>query len=186
MVDYLFTSSRLGFRNWKSDDIAPFAEICADPKVMEFFPFLQSLEETTEMVKRLQDKFAIDQTTFFAVELLENKEFIGFIGMLYQKNKCAFAPPPALEIGWRLKKAAWNKGYATEGALQCLSYCKNTLNQPIVYSIAPIPNVRSERIMQKIGMHKIGEFNNPRVEKGNWLERHVIYKIDLSTNQNSI
>lgn len=99
--------------------------------------------------------------------------------MLRKKKSCEFAAVPCMEIGWRLKKSAWGNGYATEGALRCLDYCKEVLNCTTVHSITPVPNVKSEHVMQKIGMHKTGEFNYSGVEKGDWLERHVIYKIDL-------
>lgn len=177
--NYLFTSARLGFRNWQDSDIVPFAEMCADPEVMEFFPALLSLEETTSLVQRLSDQFDKHATTFFAVDKLEDRSFIGFIGMLHKKESCDFAPVPCMEIGWRLKRSSWGKGYATEGAKRCLNYCKEALNCLTVYSITPIPNVKSEHIMQKIGMTKTGEFNHPGLEKGTWLEQHVIYKIDL-------
>jgi len=169
----------LGFRNWKEDDIPSFAELCADPDVMEFFPSVKTYEETAKLVYRMQAEYTKKQTTFFAVDLLETKEFIGFIGLLLKNETCDFAPVPAMEIGWRLKKSAWGKGYATEGAQRCLEYSRDTLKRRTVHSITPIPNVKSERIMQKIGMHKIGEYDHGGIEKGTWLERHVIYKIDL-------
>ncbi len=176
---YLFTSARLGFRNWKEEDKIPFAAMCADPAVMEFFPSVLTKEETNHMIKRMQLEFEEHQTTFFAVDLLESQEFIGFIGLLHKKTACDFAETPCMEIGWRLKKAAWGNGYATEGALRCLQYSKEVLNFSTVYSITPIPNVKSERIMKKIGMHKTGEFDHPKLQKETWLTRHVIYKIAM-------
>jgi len=179
MSEYLFTSARLGFRQWQEKDIAPFSLLCADPNVMEFFPNILTQEETIQLISQFNKHLEIHQTTFFAVDLLENKEFIGFIGMIYKKDKCEFAEPPAIEIGWRLKHSSWGNGYATEGARRCLEYCKDTLNETIVHSITPIPNVKSEQVMRKIGMKKIGEYNYSKIAKGHWLERHVIYKIHL-------
>lgn len=48
-----------------------------------------------------------------------------------------------------------------------------------VYSFTAIPNKRSERVMQKIGMHFEKEFDHPLVEQGHWLCRHILYKIEI-------
>jgi len=64
---------------------------------------------------------------------------------------------------------------ATEGAKRCLEYGFEKLQLPEIYSFTAVPNVRSEKVMQKIGMQKIGEFDHPVLEKGHALERHVLY-----------
>ena len=86
---------------------------------------------------------------------------------------------PAIEIGWRLIPEVWNKGYATEAALACLEYAKTVLKLKELYSFTSLPNKRSERVMQKIGMVKTKEFDHPLVESGHPLLRHVLYKIEF-------
>ena len=71
----------------------------------------------------------------------------------------------------------WNKGYATEGARRCLKFGFENLNLTEVYSFASCLNLKSERIMQKIGMNKVGEFEHPVIKKGNKLRLHVLYKL---------
>ncbi len=176
MNSYLFTSKRLGIRNWSLEDLEPFAKMNQDKDVMEFFPKTSTTKETREMILRLQEEFIHKGFTFYAVELLENKEFIGFIGLIQTVFVADFTP--CVEIGWRLKKSAWNKGYATEGALRCLEYAFNELNLNEIYSFTPSINKKSERVMQKIGMKKVKEFNHPKIDKGHILEKHVLYKIE--------
>ena len=117
--EYLFTSERLGFRNWMGDDFRELAALCGDEEVMAHFPFPLLEEETKALFVRLLDHYADHGYTYFAVEVLETKEFIGFIGLAYQEYESVFSP--ATDIGWRLKKSAWGKGYATEGAKRCVS-----------------------------------------------------------------
>jgi len=171
---YLFQSSRLGFRMWTDSDLLPLAALNNDPAVMEFFPKLQTLAETQAFIERTQQHYAKHGYAWYAVDILENKEFIGFIGLVQTTFEASFTP--CAEIGWRLKKSAWGKGYATEGATRCLAYGFKTLQLPAIYSFTATVNLRSERVMQKIGMTKVGEFDHPKLEKGNWLERHVLYR----------
>ena len=175
MPDYIFQSPRLGFRNWSKDDIDPFAELNADPEVMTYFPRPFTFDETRNSVLRFQKYYTDYGYTFYAVDRLDTAEFIGFIGMIHQTFESFFTP--CVEIGWRLKRPVWGKGYATEGAKACLNYGFDALGFSEIYSITAIPNLRSERVMQRIGMEKIGEFDHPSIEDGHPLERHVIYRI---------
>ena len=174
---YLFTSERLGFRNWKEADKAGFAEMNANPEVFRFFPSILTKEQSDASVEKFITSLAHNGFTFYAVDYLPEKKFIGFIGL----SICNYLPEfdEIIEIGWRLNNAYWNKGLATEGAKRCLEYAAEVLELKEIYSFTAVHNKPSERVMQKIGMKKIGEFDHPKIEKGYWLERHVLYKIEL-------
>ena len=85
-------------------------------------------------------------------------EFIGFIGLMNQTYESHFTP--CVDIGWRLRRSAWGQGYATEGALACLHFAQESLSLSEVVSVASVSNKASERVMQKIGMTKVGEFDH--------------------------
>ncbi len=172
---YIFKSERLGFRNWKNSDLDSFVKMNSDEKVMEFFPNTLSPQESQSNLEKIQLHFEQKGYTWFAVEELSSQNIIGFIGLWYQNFDFELAP--FVEIGWRLIPPYWGKGYATEGAKACIQYGFNTLELDSIYSMTAIVNKRSERVMQKIGMCKITEFNHPKLAKGNWLERHLLYKI---------
>jgi len=173
---YLFQSEQLGFRNWREEDLRPFAEMNQDKDVMEFFPAVLTTEASNALLERLKKHHLEHGFTFFAVEKLENHEFIGFIGLARTPYKTDFTP--CVEIGWRLKKSAWNLGFATEGAKRCLSYGFTDLDLNEIYSFTPSINSRSEKVMQKIGMQKEGVFIHPKVPVGHILAPHVLYRID--------
>lgn len=82
MNNYIFTSNRLGFRNWKSSDIDLLFVINNDDRVMEFFPSKPNLHETRRFVDRMQNMYKKEQFCYFAVDIIETKEFIGFIRTL--------------------------------------------------------------------------------------------------------
>ncbi|RMZ59890.1 N-acetyltransferase [Chryseobacterium nematophagum] len=171
---YIFTSDRLGFRNWKSADIDKMHDLNSDKKVMEFFPSIPTKEQTSEFVKRMKNEFENKGFCYFAVDKLENNEFIGFIGLLEQTYKADFTP--CVDIGWRIKSSEWNKGFATEGAKKCLEYALNELKIKEVCSVTPKINVKSEYIMTKIGLKKQYEFEHPSLTHDERLKTCVLYK----------
>lgn len=174
-MSYLFTSNRLGFRNWKESDYVPFAHMNADKKVTEFFPSALSQSQSDGMVDRMKQHFSTHGFTFYAVEELKSGVFIGFIGIVKPTFDAFFTP--CYEIGWRLAAPFWNKGYATEGAKTVLQYAFSTLKMNEIHAITSLPNLKSAHIMKKVGMKKIGEFDHPKLPDGHYLERHVVYAI---------
>lgn len=179
MKKYHFTSQRLGFREWEDGDVSSFSELNGDPDVMAFFPALMSEEQTRAMVERIQQHFDQNGFGFYATDVLENGEFAGMLGLSRPRFESFFTP--CVEIGWRLQKKFWGVGLATEGALACLDFGFRNLGLKEIYSFTTVSNKKSERVMQKIGMQKIGEFDHPQIADDSPLKRHVVYKIEKST-----
>ncbi len=100
-MNYLFTSERLGFRAWQAADIDAMQEINSDARVMEFFPALQTKEQTAAFIDRMNLQLAEKGFCYFAVEVLATKAFIGFTGLSEQHYPADFTP--CVDIGWRLK-----------------------------------------------------------------------------------
>lgn len=172
---YLFESERLGFRRWKASDREPFTALNANPDVMEFFPKTLSRAESDALVDRIEAHFEEKGYGLWAVERIEDGEFIGFIGLLDVNFDIGIEG--ATEIGWRLDRKFWKKGYATEGAKACLAYAFDELGKKEIYSFTSTVNTPSETVMKRIGMEKAGEFEHPRVPEGSPLRKHVLYKI---------
>lgn len=174
MKNYIFKSKRLGFRNWIENDKPKMALINADPKVMEFFPCTLNKEQTEQFIDRMQSQFYKNGFCYFALDKLENNEFIGFIGISEQNFEADFTP--CVDIGWRLSQKEWGKGYATEGAKKCLDFAFNIIGLKSVKSICPIINDKSEHIMEKLGMTKKKTFNHPLLKEHSKLESCVLYE----------
>ncbi|MCR9065126.1 MAG: GNAT family N-acetyltransferase [Cytophagales bacterium] len=177
MSKYLFTSERLGFRDWLDKDYAPFAAMNQDKEVMKYFPKTLTESESAQTIERFKKQFSRTAYTFFAVDLLDTEEFLGFIGLYDTTFESYFTP--CVEIGWRLKKDSWNQGIATEGALACLHYAKNETKLNEIFSFTSESNLPSQRVMQKIGMKHMGCFLHPKLPSGHALESHVLYKAVL-------
>ena len=173
--DYLFTSERLGFRNWTSKDLTEFSALNADVDVMEHFPHPLTQNETSQFISRLQGHYEKNGYTYFATEVLKTGDFIGFIGFAFQDYKTKFTP--ATDIGWRLKKSAWGKGFATEGAKRCLLYGFQKLKLNKIISTCSKGNSKSEHVMKKIGMKKAGSFKHPKLKEYPTYEDCIVYEI---------
>ena len=78
-----------------------------------------------------------------------------------------------------LLKRHWLGDVYKRQALACLEYARKYLDIQTIFSFTSLPNLRSERVMQKIGMERMKEFNHPLVPQGHALCRHVVYHIEL-------
>lgn len=168
---------RLILRDWRDDDLAPFAAMNADPEVMRFFPSLQTRQESDASVARVRVSFETRGWGFWAAEHKADGRFIGFIGLNVPLWSAHFTP--CVDIGWRLARAYWGQGLATEGARAALAFGFGELALREVVSITVPDNAPSRRIMAKLGMsHDAGgDFDHPRIPEGNPRRRHVLYRL---------
>jgi RimJ/RimL family protein N-acetyltransferase len=170
-------TERLCLRRWREEDSEPFASMNADPKVMEHFPALLTREESDKSVARIEAHFREYGFGSWAVEIPGVAPFAGFIGLCVPGFKSHFMP--CVEIGWRLAAEYWGRGYATEGALAALRFGFERLELAELVSYTTPENVRSRRVMEKLGMtHDTrDDFDHPLVPEGHRLRRHVLYRI---------
>ena len=166
---------RLWLRRWRPEDLEPFAALTADPQVMEHFASVLSREETAAMTGRMEKHFENYGYGFWAVEMPHQAPFIGFIGLAVPAFETSFTP--CVEIGWRLARPWWGQGLATEGARAALAYGFEHLGLSEIVSFAVPGNVRSRRVMQKLGMRYSEDFAHPRIDPSHPLCRHVLYRL---------
>lgn len=171
------STPRLRLRGWQPEDLAPFAALNADPEVMEHFPEPLSRERSDALVERIQAGFGRHGFGLWAVEVTSTAEMIGFTGL----SAPAFDAPfqPAVEIGWRLARASWGHGYATEAARAALAFGFGPAGLDQVVSFTAATNIRSQRVMQRIGMTRdpADDFDHPALSAGHRLRRHVLYRL---------
>lgn len=169
-------TSRTILRQWQAGDIPRFAEMNADKTVMQYYPSVMSVLESENLVARFRRHIQQEGYGFFALELKESGEFLGFVGL----NKPAYALPfsPCIEIGWRLAKEYWGKGYASEAAGKCLEFAFAVCNIPEIVSFTSLLNKKSQAVMERIGMTNTRyHFEHPALPENHVLREHVLYKI---------
>lgn len=171
----MIQTERLCLRRWQPEDRAPFAALNADPLVMEYFVKTLSREESNAVVDRHMAHWEARGWGAFAVEY--QGRCVGYIGVTVPAYELPFSP--CVEIGWRLSREVWNQGIATEGARAVLRHSFEVLALPEVVSFTAEVNVRSQRVMEKLGMRRdpADDFDHPKVASGHPLLRHVLYRI---------
>ena len=168
---------RLLLRPWRDDDHAPFAALNADPVVMEFFPSTLDRTESDAAVGRIREHFAARGFGLWAVEVPGTADFIGFVGLAVPRFEAHFTP--CVEIGWRLAREHWGRGYATEAARAAIRFGFEELALGEIVSFTVPANVRSRAVMERIGMTRspADDFDHPALPEGHPLRRHVLYRL---------
>ncbi len=170
-------TERLYLRRWRASDRLPFAQMNGDPRVMEFFPGPLSQQESDAVADRIEAHFELRGFGMWAVEIPGVVPFAGFIGLSIPRFEAHFTP--CIEVGWRLDAAHWNRGFATEGARAALEFGFRWLQVEEIVSFTVPLNVRSRRVMEKLGMTRSPEddFDHPLLAEGHPLRRHVLYRL---------
>jgi len=152
-----------------------------DPRVMEFLGDPLTRQQSDALVDRIEAGFEKRGYGFWAVEVDGVTPFIGLVGLSVPSFDAPFMP--AVEIGWRLDSAYWGNGYATEAACAALDYAFDALALGEVVSFTTQGNVRSRRVMERIGMthDPRDDFEHPSLPVGNPLRPHVLYRIQRAS-----
>ena len=191
--DYLMIpvleTDRLYLRQWQASDFATFAEMNADPEVMQYFPKLLTPNVSDIIANKCQQLIADQGWGFWAVSLKDSSKtcenFIGFVGLNDTHVDMSFAP--AVEIAWRLDKDHWGQGYATEAARVALKFAFEVLELNEVVAFTAVINKRSQLVMRRIGMKNTQDnFYHPALEANHRLAKHVLYKITRQQWQNTV
>ncbi|MGI9509440.1 MAG: GNAT family N-acetyltransferase [Geminicoccaceae bacterium] len=170
-------TERLILRHWRSDDLDALAAMNADPEVMRYFPACLERAESAAMMMRVTDHFERYGFGFWVLEVPDVHAFAGCAGLLVPAFHAHFTP--CVEVGWRLPRAAWGHGYATEAGRAALDLAFDRLGLDEVVSMAVDGNHRSTRVMERLGMkHRpADDFGHPKLPFGHPLRSHVLYRL---------
>jgi RimJ/RimL family protein N-acetyltransferase len=170
-------TERLLLRRWRPQDREPFAAMNADPEVMEHFSELLSRRQSDALVDSIEAGFERRGFGFWALELRESGEFVGFTGLAVPRFEAHFTP--AIEVGWRLARQAWGNGYATEAGRASLAQGFERHGLAEIVSFTSARNLRSQAVMARLGMSHdpADDFDHPLLAADDPLRRHVLYRV---------
>lgn len=169
-------TARLRLRQWRDADRAPFAALNADPAVMRYFASPIAPEASDRSIDTWHEEIAQRGWSNWAVERVGSGEFIGFVGLSVPRRALPFMP--CVEIGWRLARAHWGQGFATEAARAALRVGFEQLGLHEIVSFTSVINRPSRAVMERIGMRDSGEdFEHPALPEGSELRAHCLYRI---------
>lgn len=169
---------RLRLRAWQASDLQAFAALNAAAEVMTFFRAMLTRRQSDDFARAADKKLRDRGFGLWAVETRGGASFIGFVGLDETNFPAHFTP--CIEIGWRLARHHWGRGYATEAAKAALGFAFGSLGIEEVVSFTAHHNLRSRAVMERIGMHRSpkDDFDYPRFPEGHPLRRHVLWRVN--------
>jgi RimJ/RimL family protein N-acetyltransferase len=139
-------TERLILRDFRAADLADYTALCTDPAVMRYLGGPVPPDRPELEMKGISRFFEESGFGMLAVERKADGAFLGTCGLSIEKWYS-----DDLQIGWRLFREHWGQGYATESAVAWRDLAFS-VPVPRLISISDAPNVRSHRVMQRIGM----------------------------------
>lgn len=169
-------TDRLALRQWKETDRDPWAALCTDSEVMEFLSSPRDRATSDAAIDKWRDRINEQGWSFWALELKTTGAFLGMAGLQIPAEPHPYLP--CIEIGWRVARAHWGHGYASEAATNALRFAFEQLRAPEVIASTAQHNWRSSAVMRRIGMSGPEvTFIHPGVPEGSPLRVHVLYRI---------
>ncbi len=169
-------TARLRLRQWRPEDREPFAVLNGDPEVMRYFPDTLDRRASDALADRIEKLIAEQGWGFWAVELKQSGDFIGFVGLHRPAPGLPFSP--CVEIGWRLARPYWGRGYVVEAAKAVLAFGFEQLGLDEILAFTVKYNRRSWQLMQRLGMVREPEsFMHPALPLGSPLREHCLYRL---------
>ena len=168
---------RLMLRPWRDADRQPFAEMSRDPQVMQYLRPLATAEACNAWIDGHIAHQEAHGFCLWPCELRESGAFVGAVGLCYVAFEAHFTP--AVEIGWRTARQFWGQGYATEAADAVLGFGFREIDLPEIVAQAVPQNVRSRRVMEKLGMSRdpADDHDHPLLPEGDPRRPHVLYRL---------
>lgn len=155
------TTPRLELRRFTADDVDLLVELDSDPDVMHFITGGRSTPreeiESDVLPHYLGWYERSDRYGFWAAVEHESGEFLGWFHFRPERG----APEDEPELGYRLRKAAWGKGYAAEGARALVDAGFRDHGVRRVVAQTMTVHIASRRVMEKAGLRLIRTFHQP-------------------------
>ena len=169
-------TERLILRPWRDEDLDPLFAINGDPESMRYFAATMTRAESDAWAARMRAHFAEHGWGFWVVAEVATGDFVGVVGLMTIPWQAAFTP--AVEIGWRIGARFRRLGYAAEAARAALGFGFATLGLEKIVAFTVPGNAASWKLMEKLGMRHVGEFDHPRLPEGHHYQRHLLYRLD--------
>jgi RimJ/RimL family protein N-acetyltransferase len=177
-MDILVETDRLVIRPFGEGDSEHLVELDSDPEVMRYLTGGKTTPririETAVMPRMLRDYERYPGFGAFPAFTKAEDEFIGWFMLVPRMD----SPPEEAELGYRLRRAAWGKGYATEGAAGMIRYGFEERGLRRIWAETMAANARSRRVMEKLGLRYELTYFPPFAPIPGSEDGEVVYGID--------
>jgi [ribosomal protein S5]-alanine N-acetyltransferase len=152
-------TTRLILRDFSYDDIDDFFEMDSDPEVHKYLGQkpIQSKEETIKSIEFVQQQYINNNIGRWTIRDKKTNAYIGWAGLKFITSPIN-GYKNFYDIGYRLSKKQWGKGFATEAAKAALEYGFDVMRLTEIHGTAHVENIASQTILQKIGLEYVNQF----------------------------
>jgi ribosomal-protein-alanine N-acetyltransferase len=171
----MISTARLTLRKWRFEDIDPLVELHRSPEMMRFLGGPMAREATAAMLERIRAHWDARGFGIWAVD--HAGALVGMTGIAVPRWESKLMP--CVEILWRLKPSLWGRGLVTEAARAALDEGFEAHGFREVLAFTVPDNVRSWRVMERLGMKRSPEddFDHPLVPESDPRRLHWVYRI---------
>jgi RimJ/RimL family protein N-acetyltransferase/ribosomal protein S18 acetylase RimI-like enzyme len=158
-------TERLLLREFRPDDVAPHAEMSADPETQRFLGGVKAPYEAFANLATHAGHWALRGYGSWVVERVQDGAFLGRVGLWHPEGW------PGCEVGWKLAPAAQGRGYATEAARAAVGWAWTARGFDELSSMIVAENVASARVAERLGEVNTGPVELPIGTCDRWMIR---------------
>ena len=169
-------TEHLILRQWKEEDLTPYAKLTSSKEVMKYFPKTLTAEQSNTAARKFTKLLEERSWGFWVVEKKSSGAFLGYAGLHVPKTQFPFSP--CVEIAWRMEDKYWDNAYVVETGEKIIDYAFEVLGLEELVYFSSIQNEKGETLAKALGMKREDKsFNHPFVELEHTLSEHYLYRI---------
>ncbi len=155
-------TDRLILREILQEDAEGFFELDSDKDVHRYLGgnTINTIDESRMMIDAVREQYVTRGIGRWAIVEKKSNHFVGWTGLKLESSRVVNGYCNFYDVGYRLLKRFWGKGYATESACSSLQYGFEKLDLPVVYADADCKNRASRNVLEKIGLTWIERFDD--------------------------
>lgn len=180
----MIETERLVLRPWAEPDRAPYIAMMDDPEVAYWLGAAPDAKAAHAAFDRMLTFIAEHGPSQFAIRRKVDEAFLGGVGLRRVPMEWRHPMSGHVEVGWRLARAAWGGGYATEAAAAAMTWGFDAQETEVIHSWTARSNARSEAVMRRLGMSRAAhlDFDHPDLAADHPLRPHVVYLTERARN----
>jgi [ribosomal protein S5]-alanine N-acetyltransferase len=156
----IIETERLYFRELLETDVDGIFSLDSDPEVHEYLGKnpIKTIQQAKDAISYIRKQYVDNGVGRLAIIEKETNSFLGW-GGLKLITDLTNGHKRYHDLGYRFLKKSWGKGYATESSKATVEYAFNELKLPVIYAIADISNLQSQKVLKKCGFIENGVFD---------------------------
>ena len=160
MTQPTIETQRLVIREILPEDVEGMFELDSNPEVHRYLGNqpIKTMEESLAAINFIRDQYVSSGIGRWAVLEKSSGKFVGWAGFKVNPGYIN-GVHEVFDLGYRFVERVWGIGYATEISIACLQYAFNHLHYDPIYGMSDIHNDASNRILKKMGMKYVNEFD---------------------------